>query len=303
MKPMLAENADLSKVVFPVYASPKIDGIRALIKDGCVVTRTLKAVPNGYISDYLSREELDGLDGELVVGSETDKNCMQVTTSGVMSRDGEPNFTYWVFDFWAQPDTPYNERYRMLCNAFEYEQSVIRSYPRVRLLPQTRIHGLDELREFEERMLEAGFEGVMIRSMDSPYKYGRSTQKQGYLLKVKRFKDAEAYVIGVQELMHNENEATTDELGYVKRSTEAAGKVPGGVLGSLKCQDVKTGVQFDIGSGFTAEQRADLWSKREEIVSQVVKYKYFDVGVKEAPRFPTFIGFRHEDDCDDLIPF
>lgn len=292
MKPMLAENADMDKIVFPVYASPKIDGIRALIKDGSVVSRTLKPLPNSFIYNYLSRDELDGLDGELVVGSETDKNCMQVTTSGVMSRDGQPDFTYWVFDFWALPDMPYNERYKMLRNAFDYEQSVIRSYHRVRLLPQTIINDQDQLREFEERMLEAGFEGVMIRGINSPYKYGRSTQRQGHLLKVKRFKDAEAYVIGVQELMHNENEATTDELGYVKRSTEAAGKVPGGVLGALKCQDVKTGVQFDIGSGFTAEQRAELWSKREEIISTVVKYKYFDIGVKEAPRFPTFIGFR-----------
>lgn len=292
MKPMLAVEAP-KDIKFPVYASAKLDGIRAVVKDDMAMSRTMKPIPNGAVQDYLGQTLFNGLDGELTVGPANDKNVMQATTSGVMSRDGEPDFTYWVFDFWTDGQMPYGERLRVMERAFK--DGALGQYPRIRLLKQTLIQNEQELHAYETLTLSQGFEGIMVRDPKGIYKFGRSTAREGYLLKVKRFADGEAVVIGVEELMHNANEATTDELGYTRRSSHQDGKVPMGTLGALKVRDVTTGIEFNIGTGYTAAQRAELWGMQAAgtLMGKIAKYKHFEVGVKEAPRFPVFQGFRN----------
>lgn len=311
MKPMLASPA--GEIRYPVYASPKLDGIRAVIKDGEVLSRTLKRIPNAFVQreltpckleyyqgteSYLSGP-LDGLDGELTVGPANAQNVMQATTSGVMSRDGTPDFTFWVFDYWTDTQTPYREKIITMQRAFRDPNSPMLSHPRVKLLPQTLIANEAELNAYEAAQLEQCYEGVMIRSLHGTYKYGRSTAKEGTLLKVKRFVDSEATVIGFEELMHNENEATTDELGRTKRSTHAAGKVPAGTLGALIVRDTE-GREFNIGSGFAAAERAHIWEVRDSYIGAIVTYKHFAAaGVKDAPRFPVFKAFRNSIDIGE----
>ncbi len=299
MKPMLAVEAP-KDIKFPVYASAKLDGIRAVVKDDMLLSRTLKPIPNGYVQDALGQALFNGLDGELTVGPANDKNVMQATTSGVMSREGEPDFTFWVFDFWNNPTMAYGERLRLMERAFK--DGALASYPRIKLLRQVIINSESELRAFEATTLEQGFEGVMIRSPLGTYKFGRSTAREGYLLKVKRFADGEAVVIGVEELMHNANEATLDELGYTKRSTHQAGKVAMGTLGALRVRDLSTDIEFNIGTGYTAAQRAELWAMFQNgtLLGRIAKYKHFEVGVKEAPRFPVFQGFRDPRDMGEV---
>lgn len=294
-KPMLA--SDAKDITFPVYASPKLDGIRAAIRDGQAVSRTLKPLPNEFLQDYIAEccPKLNGLDGEFTVGPANDKNVMQATTSGVMSKGGEPNFTYWVFDFWTAPEMPYGERLRLMERSFAASEH-LKGLARVKLLQQTLIHSASELDAFETVQLEQGFEGIMVRAPKGPYKYGRSTAREGYLLKVKRFTDGEAVIIGFEELMHNANEAQVNALGLTERSSHAANKVPMDTLGALRVRDVVTGVEFSIGTGYTAAQRGSIWAQRESLLNKIVKYKHFEVGAKDAPRFPVWLGMRHPDD-------
>lgn len=128
------------------------------------------------------------------------------------------------------------------------------------------------------------------------YKYGRSTLREGSLLKLKRFKDAEAVVVDFEELMHNDNEAVVNALGLTERSTHKDNKRSAGVLGAFVCQDINTGVNFSVGTGFTAEQRKEFWDNRSNLLEKIVKYKFFDYSIKKAPRFPVFLGFRSEND-------
>jgi DNA ligase-1 len=55
-------------------------------------------------------------------------------------------------------------------------------------------------------------------------------------------------------------------------------------------RDWKTGVEFHVGTGFTAADRALMWAKPP--IGETVKYKFFPVGVKDKPRHPVFLGFR-----------
>lgn len=297
MKPMLASDAPAERV-FPLYASPKLDGIRCVIKDGVAVSRSLKPLPNAHIQEILGHPWLNGLDGEITVGPANHPNVMQATTSGVMSRDGKPEFTFWVFDYWINPTSKYSHRYATLQFVFN-EYQLYQDHAYVRVLEHRIIHSEEELLEYEQEILDQGFEGVMLRTLDSPYKYGRSTSKQGYLLKLKRFKDSEAVILGYEERMHNANEAKLDNLGYTERSSCKEGLVPMGTLGALVVKDCKTGVEFKVGTGFDDVQRQSIWDRRDTLVDHIIKYKYFETGVKEKPRFPVWLGFRNKEDmCD-----
>lgn len=283
-RPMLACNADLDALVYPVLASPKLDGIRARVVEGKLLSRTLKPIPNKFLYDLFSRPLLEGFDGELILGDAWGPTVYRDTVSAVMGQDGTPPVRFYVFDMWNMPHK-YTERWHELQRLTEK----LTGLP-VDLLDQALIEDRSQLDAFEEAAVNKGFEGLILRSPDSPYKSGRSTVKEGYLLKVKRFEDSEAVVIGIEEEMFNGNEAETNELGRTKRSTAKAGLVGKGTMGALIVRDVKTGVEFNIGTGFTATDRAALWA--ESPIGQTVKYKFFPVGVKTAPRHPVFLGFR-----------
>lgn len=292
-RPMLASPADFAHVKFPVLASPKIDGIRGLVKDSKLVTRKLLEVPNRHVFERLSTPDLEGLDGELCVGPPNAPDLMRKTTSGLMRRDGEPDFTFWVFDLHDEPEAPYHKRFGMLEKALT---TYIRAKHNIALLPQHEVKDIDALMEFEKRIVESGYEGVIIRSPKSLYKYGRSTAREGILLKVKRFEDSEALIVGFEEEMENTNEATKDNLGRTKRSSAKSGKVGKGTLGAFIARDLRTGVEFSVGGGLTADDRIRFWADRKHLDGRILKYKFFPVGVKEAPRHPVFLGFRDPKD-------
>jgi DNA ligase-1 len=111
MKPLLAHTIeDTSKIKYPVYVSVKLDGIRCLIIDGVAVSRSLKPIKNKYIQSCIGKPQYNGLDGEIVVGGILAEDCYRVTNSGVMSSDGEPDFTYHVFDRWDRDHLGFSGR-------------------------------------------------------------------------------------------------------------------------------------------------------------------------------------------------
>lgn len=301
---MLAERRtpEPHEIRYPVLASPKIDGVRAIVKDGVVLSRSLKPIRNRYVQRTLAQEICDGLDGELVVGSPTDPNCMQNTTSGVMSVDGEPDYTFYVFDIAnAAAGVPFEKR---LGRARSQAEVAATCGLRVEFVHHSLIKTEAQLLDYETYIVDEGYEGIMLRDPNGPYKHGRSTMKEGYLLKVKRFEDGEAVVIGVEELMHNENEAKVNALGRSERSTAKGGLRGADTLGALIVRDCKTGVEFSIGTGFSQKQRDELWTNYQlqmggnwpverSVTGRIVAYKHFaQGGVKCKPRFPVFKGFR-----------
>ncbi len=295
MKPMLAGKApDLSEVRYPVLATPKIDGIRCLILeiDGRkqAVSRKFKPIPNDWVREWLEDQCPIGFDGELVVFGESFNN----TSSGIMRKSGRPHFQYQVFD--VVRDDPYEARVEKMIELWEKNNlapKVLAVTPWCSLLIPDLVTSLEELEEIEHDFIEQGHEGVMIRDPVGPYKFGRSTTKEGWLLKIKRFQDSEAIVIGFEERMHNANEAEKDNLGHTKRSSHKANKIPTGMLGSLIVRDIHTDVEFSLGTGFSDDERRDLWNNRDQLCCPlIVKYKSQPSGRLNKPRFPVFLGFR-----------
>jgi DNA ligase-1 len=286
VKPMLAAKAtddqirNLFKKFGHMIASPKLDGIRCLIQDGVAFSRSLKLIPNNYIRSVLNHAQFNGLDGELIIGSPTAHNVYNNTVSSVMRIDGSPKFTFYVFD------------HCLNANPYEYRYELLKPFAmaNIEVLPMQIITNMGEMHAYEQSCLLQGYEGIILRDPGAEYKYGRSTAKQGGLIKVKRFEDSEALIIGIQEKMHNANEATTNELGRTQRSSHQENKIPMGVLGALLCRDIETGVEFNIGTGFTDELRVQYWNSKT--IGKIAKYKSFKIGVKDAPRHPVFLGMR-----------
>jgi DNA ligase-1 len=290
-KPMLAVNAVIPKIQYPIFASPKLDGIRAAVVDGRLLSRTLKPIPNKYISECLSQHSMTGMDGELIVGEPTSKTCYTDSVSSVMAFDKIPHFTYYVFDLHNIKSAFSSRRLDLLAKA-----TSLVSTPYICILEQNLIHNESDLLAYEAAKIEEGYEGVIIRSPDAFYKYGRSTVNEGSLIKLKRFEDSEAEIIGFEEEMFNGNEAQTNELGRTKRSTAQAGLVGKNTLGAFLVRDVHTGVEFSIGTGLTALERQSHWLNRDSSIGGILKYKFFPVGMKDKPRHPVFLGFRHKED-------
>ena len=188
---------------------------------------------------------------------------------------------FYCFDFWSM-SAPYIARWHQL-------ESLAAGHPNlpVDVLEQIVINDEEALLKYEASALAKGFEGLILRDPDGLYKCGRSTIKDQGLLKLKRFEDSEAEIIGVEEEMFNGNEAETNELGRTKRSTAKAGLVGKGTMGAIVVRDLVSKVEFNIGTGFDAEDRKKDWP-----IGTVVKYKFFPVGVKDKPRHPVYLGVR-----------
>lgn len=291
-EPMLASPLKGAMPKFPCLASPKLDGIRMVVFNGTAYSRKLKPLPNAFVQATFGSPLLHGVDGEILAGEATNEEAYRLTMSSVMSQTGQPDVKFNVFDVvdMANRASAFVERFELLKKKVAALPKHLRD--RIVIVEQVMINNADELTEYEEKCLNAGYEGAMVRSLTGPYKFGRSTVKEGHLLKVKRFCDSEAEILECLELEHNQNAATKNELGRTKRSSHKAGRVAGGTLGSMRVRDVKTGVEFQVGSGFTDEEKTALWARRKELVGTFIKYSYFPTGNKEKPRFPVYLGPR-----------
>ena len=288
--PMLAAPANLLTLRFPVIASPKLDGVRGVVHKVALRSRTLKPIPNSYMQQLFGRRKLEGLDGELVVGSPTAPDVFRQSTSGVMTILGQPDVAYYVFDLLLNPNAPYVDRVFALQKIVEALRATGEA-PIV--VHEFRVIGnMDDLLAYEETVLAQGYEGLILRSMDRPYKYGRSTTGEQGMLKLKRMETSEAFVRGVVELEHNDNPAVMNTLGLTERGTRQLHKVGAGTMGALIVEDVETGCEFALGTGFTTAERAMFWRNRESVIGKVVSYDHFPVGAKDKPRFPSYKGFR-----------
>jgi DNA ligase-1 len=299
LRPLLAAKIDgsiedaLDKLTYPLIGSPKIDGIRVLCDPELgPVTRTLKPIRNAYIRDTLSNPLFRYFDGEIVVGEPHAANLFNQTTSGVMTQDGVPDFKLYVFDDYNAPTMSYGIRLEGLKDRIR-DLAGLEQAKSIMLLERQFLCTRDEVLDYEHDCLQRGFEGIMLRHRDGPYKFGRSTLKEQILIKVKRMADLEAKIIGFDQLMRNDNVATQDALGYTKRSSHKDNKTPDDLLGKLIVEHETFGV-FSVGSGFDVATRELIWQNRDEYLGKTVTIKYQECGVVDKPRFPIFKGFRED---------
>jgi DNA ligase-1 len=285
-KPMLSADAstvDLSTLHYPLLVSPKLDGVRALIWEGVAYSRNAKPIRNHFVQRWA--KDLNRLDGELVVGSPTSPHCLNTTQSGVMSFEGNPDFTFHAFDI-LDDDRP-----------FKYRWSDLRHAPQDRIVQVEHklVTCMAELLRCEEVWLTEGYEGIMLRDPQGRYKQGRSTLREGGLMKLKRFQDGEAVVRSVEEGSSNTNTLQSDELGRAKRSYAKSGLVPNGMVGTVIAVDPQWGeLRIAPGTMSHSERRRHWVLEGKELIGKTIHWRSFGYGVKDKPRFPRFYGVRED---------
>lgn len=280
----------MSKLHYPVMVTTKKDGIRAVRANGSLLSRRLKKIPNTFLRKRASMVLPGGYDMELWA---KDLSYCQIE-SIVMSKvhSVELNLQFHVLDTFKIEDATYEQRVWHIQKdvkgwsecPFEFECP-------------TYIWGADALMAVFLKSEEDGAEGICFRTPDSPYKYGRSTLKEQYLVKLSRYVRTELTVVGFKEQVENANPESFDSRGLMDRSSMKDFQVPKNTLGAFVCKD-KDGGEVDVGTGvgLTDVIRKQIWSNREAYVGKTIVVKHKPVGMKDKLRHPIYMGWRKEED-------
>jgi DNA ligase-1 len=296
-KPMKAEDFVEEELTFPKMGSYKVDGYRSFIEEGICRMSSGKPMPNDQTRTYFSDQRLEGLDGEMVAGQWNKPDTFRKTSSALRKQSGEPNAILYCFDDRSVHNLPYEQRERSM------EQRVMTlrdlGFKQLAYLRHVMLRDLQDMAQFEYEALANGFEGIMLNDPTAPYKFGRSTVKEGIILKVKRMKHAEARIVGYTEQMENTNEAFEDDLGRSKRSEAKDGLLPTGMVGSFIVESSEWPRPFSISAtSLTHPERVDAFVNFEsKYKGELARYKFFPKGIVDVPRHGIFEGLR---DADDL---
>lgn len=285
------QDEELDKLTYPLVGSPKLDGFRCMTVKGLALTSSMKTFSNNFICDeFAKHSEWSGLDGEIIVGPPNSPDAFHNTSGPVRRFDGEPDFRFYVFDDFKFPHLTYEDRWleRICSSGFGPNKE------RLIVLEQTVLHNPDDVLEYERVMLEAGYEGAMIRSLSGKYKEGRCTFREMNIFKRKPFVECEAVIIGFEEALENQNEQELNELGLSKRSHNRENMVPKGTLGAfiLKSPLWEKPFRAAPGKGFTAADRQQMWNLRQGLLGYPATVKYQKYGSRERPRMPNVIKLR-----------
>jgi DNA ligase-1 len=127
-------------------------------------------------------------------------------------------------------------------------------------------NNLDDITRAYDKLVNQGYEGIIVRNCDAPYERKRST----WVMKFKPKKEDEYEIVGFQEEIDKEG-------------------LPKGSLGALTCRSGDSNL-FNVGTGFSADQRQILWEFRETLPGRIAKVKYQHITTgKKVPRFPVFV--------------
>ena len=276
------------------FLQPKLDGVRCLtvvnVETGTVTqyTRNGKVLENfSHITDAIlehipSFTESVVLDGEIVSRSFQDLMKQVHRKSDVKANDAR----LMLFDiiplgeFKAGKGTkPQDERHRELVSF----SKVFESIGNIDVIPQVQVDldsfvGREEYKEYNKKIIEQGFEGIMIKDPDAVYECKRSTA----WLKEKPFIEVSLSVVAVEE-------------GTGRNE---------GRLGALVCEGLDDGknISVNVGSGFTDDARSEFWQSYldnpSSVIGQVVEVRA-DAATRNQDsedvyslRFPRFLRFR-----------
>jgi DNA ligase 1 len=260
-KPMLAKN--MTELIDPSgwWASEKLDGVRSIFANGKFMSRNGKPffAPQWFI-DQMPKGVV--LDGELYTKRGDFDNIMSIVSKKKPVDDEWKNIVYMVFDLPTIKE-PFETRYPLLKNLVKSVNSrYLKLVVNQKMTNQKQVDGL------LDSYVSKGAEGLMLRAPGSYYENKRS----GNLLKLKKFEDQEAVVVGY-------------EFGKGKYSD---------LMGALRVKwysGKHKGVEFNVGSGFTDEHRTKY--KKLFPKNSIVKVKYFSINEKSGkPRFPIYVGKR-----------
>lgn len=258
--PMLAKTYEGGKrLVFPVCAQPKLDGLRCLAAEGvCLYSRTGCVFPGldalrGELKDYFSRNPGCVLDGELFSSEMPFEEL-----SGCCRRQKDPtqeaSIVYHVFDVLTPEPLGFVDRQRFLPP----------ETPRVRVVPTRELASVGEVRPALDAYVAEGHEGIILRNRDAMYESARSWGLQ----KLKLFREEEFVITGFKE---------------------GSGREEGMVVWECETRDKK---KFSVRPEGDHASRKRALGEAEGCVGRMLTVVFQEYTREGVPRFPVSKAVR-----------
>ena len=247
--PMLLASVERGQSVVPQYlVSEKLDGVRAFWDGQSLRTRQGNVInaPAWFTQGFPAQP----LDGELWVGRGQFERVSATVRRRVPDDAEWREVRYQVFEL---PDAAgtFRERVQALQSLV-----VAAAVPWLQAVDQFEVSSRAALDRKLDEITRAGGEGLMLHRADAPYLTGRSDA----LLKMKRWNDAEATVVGHRP---------------------GKGKFAG-MLGALQMRTAD-GTEFLLGTGLDEALR-----RNPPPVGTLVTYRYRELTAQGRPRFASF---------------
>lgn len=275
VKPMLAKEygEHKHKLVYPVFAQPKLDGMRAITAVSTMTSRNGKPIISApHIPLALARvwREYPDLvfDGELYADKfKEDFNkiiSLAKKTKPTVDdlNESVEHLQYWIYDL-VIPGMSFDERYNMLLTVFN--QFRLMEHPSLVLVQTVRVANEGFLNICYEQWLEQGMEGQMVRVRDAEYQNKRTAD----LLKRKEFKEDEFHILDVEEGIGNKSGMAGNVVLVLPDGRTFSANVMGGV-----------------------EFSRELLIRKAEAIGKLATIKFFNYTPDGIPRFPHMKSIR-----------
>ena len=269
-EPMLAQDwhKQKSKVKYPIYSQPKLDGIRCIVKkDGMWSRNGKKIISAPHI--YEAMKHLFTVNPNLIFDGElyADKCANDFTAICSLVKKTKPTaedlnesavkIEYHIYDLPSCKET-FVGRHQAL-----YYMELPKCCVKVAV---EQIDNLNDVSAYYEDYITNGYEGQMLR-LNLPYENKRSKS----LLKHKSFIDEEYTILGIEEGIGNKT----------------------GMVGSFIFK-TKEGKQFNSSPKFNWEECTEMWKQKQTLIGKSATVKYFNLTPDGIPRFPYVIKINRE---------
>jgi DNA ligase-1 len=291
--PMLAKpyKPGVSKLKFPAWVQPKLDGVRALgyeLNEKAVLqSRNNRPFPNmqnlshilgsanaAITSGLLRDRNVVALDGEMYTDEVHFQKIAGLVRKASVIKPEDDNQAYqnlkkihwYVYD--CVMDAPFSRRYAALQEivAEAAKHSEIAA-SHLRVVPAYEVNSYEEIDEWHNRFVFEGFEGVMIRSDAASSTYDLN-KRSAALFKYKFMDTNEFKIVGYKE------GKGTDEGTAI-----------------MSCE-TKEGRVFHVKCKGTREFRSELLNDGEQLIGLMLTVKHQKWSDDGIPRFPSGVTIR-----------
>ena len=253
-KVMLAKPLEWHRVKYPCISTVKLDGIRAIYRDGTFYTRNGKVLHGlEALAGRLSSAPV--LDGELVCPGMD----FQTSSGSLRSFAETPNAQFHIIDVPEHPSKYFLSR---IADARYWVEL------QIDIVPWRHVHNSDDIEAHYQACLNAGYEGVVVKPMEYEYVNKRSFD----WMKLKAINTVDARIVDIFE-------------GTGKYSSSA-----GGVI--IQMPDSEVLVR--VGSGFSDEQRDEIYAAPDDYIGRTIEIKYHEVTPDGSLRHPRFYRWRDD---------
>jgi DNA ligase-1 len=281
------------KIIGKKILNPKLDGVRCLTVVNYeaqtveMYTRNGKLLENfAHVTDYL-KGYINEFGRSMVIDGEIMSKSFQDLMKQVHRKDNVEagDAVLHVFDMLPLAEFKAGKsslgQRRRLNFIKENFSKIFGDSGCIEIVPWTEIDldtfiGTVEFTDYNKAMVEAGYEGIMIKDPDAKYECKRTTS----WLKQKPFIEVSLTITAVEEGTGR----NVDKLGAFVCEGQDDGKT----------------IVVNVGSGFSDANRAEYWESQKEdpatIIGQVVEVRADAVTQNQdgsySLRFPRFLRFR-----------